>query len=151
MSYYERHKEKCKLKSYEYYHKKREYFQTYYEQNKEVIKKQSHAYYQKHREECLEYNREYFKTYYPLNDEKIKDRCRQYYINSSESYKEKRRTYAREYMRTHYIPRCRQQVKKDLTTNLTQLNKTRKLIPKVNHLNNIPVIYNEEGLILLEF
>jgi hypothetical protein len=51
-------------------------------------------------------------------------------------------------MRTHYIPRCRRNVKKDLTT---QLNKTRKRIPKVNRLNNIPVIYNEVGLIFLEF
>ncbi len=70
------------------------------------------------------------------------------YINSSETYKEERRKYAREYMRTHYIPRCIRNVKKDLTT---QLNRTRKRIPKVNRLNNIPVVYNEEGLILLEF
>jgi predicted solute-binding protein len=121
---------------------------TYYERNKEAIKKQSREYYYKHRDKYLEYNREYFKTYYPLNEQKVKDRCRQYYINSSETYKEKRRKYAREYMRSNYIPRCRRNVKKDLTT---QLNKTRKTIPKVNRLINIPVIYNEDGLILLEF
>ncbi len=122
---------------------------SYYELNKEVIKKQSREYYQKHRDKYLKYNIQYLKTYYQLNEQKIKDRCRQYYINSSETYKEKRRKYAREYMRSNYIPRCRRYVKKDLTA---QLNKTRKTtMPKVNRLNNIAVIYNEEGLILLEF
>jgi hypothetical protein len=91
----------------------------------------------------VEYQREYFKTYYQLNKDKIKDRCRRYYSNTSEEFKEKRRLY-----KERYIPKCRRYVKKDLTT---QLNKTRKTIPKVNRLNNIPVIYNEEGLILLEF
>ncbi len=76
--------------------------------------------------------------------------CRQYYINSSETFKEDRRKYASEYMRTHYISRCRRNVKKDLT----QWNRTRKRMPKVNRWNNIPVVYSQEGsegLILLEF
>ncbi len=121
---------------------------SYYEQHKEICKIRSMEYYHKHRDKYLEYNREYFKTYYQLNKQKIKDRCREYYIKSSEAYKEERHIYARKWNKERYIPRCRQQVKMDLTT---QLNKTRKRISKVNRLNNIPVVYNEEGLILLEF
>jgi hypothetical protein len=121
---------------------------SYYEKNKEQCKLKSLNNYYRNRDKYLEYQREYFKTYYQLNKEKIKDKCRQYYSNSSEEFKEKRRLYMRKWNKERYIPKCRRNVKKDLTT---QLNKTRKTIPKVNRLNNIPVIYNEEGLILLEF
>ncbi len=34
---------------------------------------------------------------------------------------------------------------------INTLNNLRARVPKVNRLNNIPVVYNEEGLILLEF
>jgi hypothetical protein len=108
-----------------YYKLHREYFKTYYTTHHEDIKKQSLEYYYQHKDERLQYNREYFKTYYQLNKEKLKEKKYKYKSGQSIS-----------------------NVKKDLTE---PLNISPKILPKENRLNNISVVYDEEGFILLEF
>ena len=49
---------------------------SYYERHKEICKIRSMEYYQKHRDEYLEYQREYFKAYYQMNKKKIKQKIK---------------------------------------------------------------------------